>query len=543
MDTFMSLENDQYNCSVCLDLMTDPVTIPCGHSYCMACIQDYWNKSNQKTNYCPQCRQTFPTRPTLNKNTMLAEILETFRNAALQPSVPAGSLAEPGSIECSFCTGIKVAAVKSCLDCRASYCKTHLHPHYTVHALKTHKLVNPTNMPTCEKHNKLLEVFCRTDQKFVCVLCITDDHKSHDIVSSETEREEKQVKLEANTRKFEEKRKAKQKEIQELETAIASRKHSAKKAVEDTQLTFTSLISFLKDRCSEVIKNIRDQEKTDLDRATDLKKQLELKLAALMEQEDTMGKLLKTEDNIYFVQNFKSMPTPSEAEELQTLKSVGSSENVRESILEFKGKLEHLCQQRVNMILQQALKTDIRIGDRVRVKPSVGTPKHKWGKVTRQSVGVVKTLNGEEINVDFPEQSGWHGFVSEMEFVSEQELLGSLTANGSFHIGDEVRVKASVVTPKHDWGGVTHKSVGRVKAIKGDVMTVDFPEFSGWKGFLSEMELIRSKASVQPSSPFKIGDSVRVKTTVTSPKYNWGAVSHKSVGVVTALSEDITKFS
>lgn len=193
MDSSLYFDNDQYNCSICLDLMTDPVTIPCGHSYCMSCIHDYWTKSNQKANHCPQCRQTFTTRPALKKNTMLAEILEKFNNAVSLSSVPVGSLAEPGTIECNFCTGRKYAAVKSCLDCRASYCETHLQPHHSVQALETHKLVNPTNMPTCEKHNKLLEVFCRTDQKFVCVLCVTDDHKSHDMVSSEKEREEKQV--------------------------------------------------------------------------------------------------------------------------------------------------------------------------------------------------------------------------------------------------------------------------------------------------------------------------------------------------------------
>lgn len=72
--------------------------------------------------------------------------------------------------------------------------------------------------------------------------------------------------------------------------------------MEDAELAFTSLISVLELRCSEVKKNIKDQEQKDLDRAADHKKKLELKLAELMEKEDTIDKLLKTEDNIYFVQ-------------------------------------------------------------------------------------------------------------------------------------------------------------------------------------------------------------------------------------------------
>uniref|UniRef100_A0A3Q0SJU0 RING-type domain-containing protein n=1 Tax=Amphilophus citrinellus TaxID=61819 RepID=A0A3Q0SJU0_AMPCI len=47
---------EQFNCPVCLDLPNDPVTIPCGHSYCMACIKDYWSKDDPKGIYsCPQC--------------------------------------------------------------------------------------------------------------------------------------------------------------------------------------------------------------------------------------------------------------------------------------------------------------------------------------------------------------------------------------------------------------------------------------------------------------------------------------------------------
>ncbi|XP_012867362.1 PREDICTED: E3 ubiquitin-protein ligase HERC2 [Dipodomys ordii] len=61
----------------------------------------------------------------------------------------------------------------------------------------------------------------------------------------------------------------------------------------------------------------------------------------------------------------------------------------------------------------------IKIGDKVRVKASVTTPKYKWGSVTHQSVGIVKAFsaNGKDIIVDFPQQSHWTGLLSEMELV------------------------------------------------------------------------------------------------------------------------------
>ncbi|XP_049844846.1 E3 ubiquitin-protein ligase HERC2 [Schistocerca gregaria] len=62
----------------------------------------------------------------------------------------------------------------------------------------------------------------------------------------------------------------------------------------------------------------------------------------------------------------------------------------------------------------------VKVGDRVKVKQSVRTPKYKWGSVTHGSVGIVTSVssNGREISVDFPQQSDWTGVISEMEVVS-----------------------------------------------------------------------------------------------------------------------------
>ncbi|XP_058601962.1 tripartite motif-containing protein 16-like isoform X2 [Onychostoma macrolepis] len=268
---------DEFMCPVCLDLLKDPVTIQCGHSYCKSCITDCWDREDQMRVYsCPQCRQTFSPRPALARNTMLAEVVEKLKKRKRPADCDAGA----EDVQCDVCTGRKYKAVKCCLMCLESYCQTHFDRHEEFHSRKPHKVTDATGRlqeMICQKHEKLLEVFCRTDQKCICVLCTTDDHKNHDTVSAAAQRTEKQNQLKETQKTLQQRIQQREKDLQQLREAVESQKsfQSLTAPPETTDINddpFISLFSSddlresvhqltdkLKDFCKEKLKKISDR--------------------------------------------------------------------------------------------------------------------------------------------------------------------------------------------------------------------------------------------------------------------------------------------
>ncbi|XP_063060413.1 E3 ubiquitin/ISG15 ligase TRIM25-like [Engraulis encrasicolus] len=267
----VSVSQDRFSCPICLDLLKNPVALQCGHSFCMDCITSCWDKEHLNGVYsCPQCRHTFPQRPVLFKNTMLADMVEMLKKSGTRRDSPTLAYAKPGDVGCDVCTGRKRKAVKSCLVCLSSYCETHFKAHNDLFPGRKHKVVEADGKLKdliCTQHGKLLEVFCRTDQRCICMMCVMDEHSGHKTVSVAAERTEKQKEVGLSQRKCQQTIQEKQKHLQELNTAVRVMKLSAQAAVKDTEGIFAEMICSIKRRCFEVTELIREQEKANVTQA------------------------------------------------------------------------------------------------------------------------------------------------------------------------------------------------------------------------------------------------------------------------------------
>ncbi|XP_014047739.2 nuclear pore complex protein Nup214 isoform X3 [Salmo salar] len=321
MSASILLEQDLFNCPICLDLLKDPVTMPCGHSHCMGCIQGLWEQEDQMGGQiCPQCKESLTQPwPTLNRNTILAEMVAKLKKTELQ----AAPLTED-VVACDFCTREANQAVKSCLVCLASYCETHLKPHYENPAFGRHTLLDATRRlqeRVCSTHHKLLEVYCRTDKLCVCVSCALYDHKGHVTVPASAERMEKQ--------------------------------RSAREAILDSTRTLSELKVYLERRGNEVKELIRAQEKVEVNRAEAQLQRLEQEIIALKKRDSELKKLTLTQDDAYFLQHYQDPSSSPVSEDLPSVNidPLCDFGTVKRAYTHFKEQLECFCDGGMKRIL------------------------------------------------------------------------------------------------------------------------------------------------------------------------------------------------
>ncbi|XP_028452750.1 tripartite motif-containing protein 16-like [Perca flavescens] len=352
----VQLDRETFSCSICLDLLKDPVAIPCGHSYCMNCIKGFWDERDEKEMYsCPECRQSFTPRPVLLKNTMLAALVEELKKTGLQAAPADHCYAGAEDVACDVCTGRKLKAHKSCLVCLISYCEKHLQPHYDVAKLKKHKLVEPSKKlreNVCSRHDEVMKIFCRTDQRCICYLCLMDKHKGHDTVSAAAERTERQKKLEGSRQTIQQRIQDREKDVKLLQQQVEAIDHAANKAVEDSEKIFTELIRLLEKRSSDVKQQVRSQQKSEVSRVRELQEELEQEITELKREDAELKKLSHTEDLNQFLHNYPSLSPLSQSASSIHIRTLSCFEDVTAAVSEVRDKLQDvLREKRTNVSL------------------------------------------------------------------------------------------------------------------------------------------------------------------------------------------------
>ncbi|KAM4610655.1 E3 ubiquitin/ISG15 ligase TRIM25 [Polymixia lowei] len=196
----------ELSCPICLQLFSDPVVLPCGHNYCLACISqasDTKGGSDETLSRCPECRVEFEDVESLQKNFKLCGIIEGYRAT----SHPPDDQLETGrnlDVLCDHCIDVDTPAVKTCLRCEVSLCNRHLQRHHEKESFRVHSMVEPQNglgLRGCVTHRRPLEYFCSSDMTSLCATCFIEGfHQNHDVLTFDVAEEEMRRALQSRSK-------------------------------------------------------------------------------------------------------------------------------------------------------------------------------------------------------------------------------------------------------------------------------------------------------------------------------------------------------
>ncbi|XP_039664143.1 E3 ubiquitin-protein ligase TRIM39-like [Perca fluviatilis] len=435
---------DQFLCSICLDVFTDPVTTSCGHNFCKNCINEHWNTNDQYL--CPMCKKVFNTKPELLINTLLSEMVVQFRQSAQQKASSSSSeqqVSKPGEVPCDVCTGTKLKALKSCLVCLASYCETPLESHLRALRLKRNNLIDPVENlegKMCTKHNKPLDLFCKTDQTCVCMLCHVSHHKRHDVVPLKEEYEGKKVELGKTGAEIQQMIRKRRLKIQEIKHSVDLSEEDADREIAEGVQVFTSLKESVERGLNELINKIKEKQKTTEKQAEAFIKELEQEISELMKRSTEVEQVLRSEDHLHLLQSVQSLK-PKHTLPTKDWTEVSVNPSYEGTVVKAVAQLEETLSKKMKTLLEAELKRVQQYAVDVTLDPGTAHPK------------IILSDNGKQVNLgdvkknlpDKPER-----------FFDCACVLGKQSfSSGRFYF--EVQVKGKT----HWFLGVARESVNR----------------------------------------------------------------------------------
>ena len=183
---------EQLTCAICLDLYTNPKTLPCLHSFCQQCLENL-PQDTQGDNYfisCPTCcHHTQLPHPTGAADFPVAFQINNLKEVYNLMTKVSGHQ----QVACDNCTTTN--ATGYCRECDKFLCLNCIDAHKKFTAIADHTIRSleieevgtsasqffPTKQEIkCSEHNKPLVIFCETCEELICQHCTVRDHENHD---------------------------------------------------------------------------------------------------------------------------------------------------------------------------------------------------------------------------------------------------------------------------------------------------------------------------------------------------------------------------
>ncbi|XP_047676939.1 finTRIM family, member 86 [Tachysurus fulvidraco] len=332
MATF-SCTSDDFSCPVCLEILCDPATIPCGHTYCLQCIQKHWDKASKGQYSCPQCRQVFNPRPSLGRNNMLMEAMKKLQVGEQDKSLAVCSSLNPCAVV-SVNPPLQPAAERSA-ETTGPDQKT------TVQGGLYPQLPS-TSPKLCPLHKQVLEFYCRDDKEIVCDECSLIEHKGHRVVNPDEEMEQELSKKKAKILGSIQER---ERIIQTLPQIFQAKKTAIQGLQTENLEVFGEVMKNVELMSSQVNELLQGYEASWYHRTENHGYKLREEINQLYKQDVELNRLSKSQDSIQFL---KTLDTTECVDvvgnaQLEIVPPESVESGIRSALGAFRAGLHDLC--------------------------------------------------------------------------------------------------------------------------------------------------------------------------------------------------------
>ncbi|KAM8747385.1 E3 ubiquitin-protein ligase TRIM21-like isoform 1-T1 [Acanthopagrus schlegelii] len=482
------LSEEQFRCCICLDIFNNPVSIPCGHNFCLGCIKRFWD--SRPNSECPLCKESFKKRPELRINVGFRDITENFKKSLKEkpkykPTPKRRSIPRKPSrsddVQCDICQGTKLAAVKSCLVCRKSYCDNHLTPHLSDQELTKHALTDPGTFVTshfCQNHNNLLEKFCKTDKTPVCSKCIEREHKNHEITPLEQESRRIKAERKKSETEFQRMIKARIRKFDEIKASVDSSKMIKEREIQKSVQVFTTVMSALETNQALVIDEIERKHEAAGRKANELLRELGEEISELQRRRSELEHLEHTEDLLYLIRTVPSLSAQPSTRDWTNVRV--DSNHCIGTVRRAFSKVVDVCHELENKLSSEEINTTNQYAADVTLDPATAA-----GWLILSPDGKQVSLGSQQRKLAVPDDP--------RRFDSCVSVLGkqSFTSGRSYwevKVGDKTdwdlgvaresinRKGAITVRPDSGYWAICRRKGGRLHACAGPSITLQLQE-------------------------------------------------------------------
>uniref|UniRef100_A0AAV2KIN0 Uncharacterized protein n=1 Tax=Knipowitschia caucasica TaxID=637954 RepID=A0AAV2KIN0_KNICA len=358
---------EQFRCCICLDVFRDPVCTPCGHNFCLDCIEGFWETKARPE--CPLCKEVFSCRPELRVNHSFADIIQHLLRNLPNPEVQRADSPDPCSPDpcspdpcspdpsprrpledllCDVCS--EAQAVRSCLVCQTSYCQLHVAPHLCDSVLRRHSLTDPASFPSphlCRRHQRPLLLYCQKERTAVCESCGHREHKQHRTIS--VERATRRVKAAVKETKADLQRMIQDRvgKAEQIQQNLDQSKKQTHQEVERSVRRWSLLLCALEQEQRSLVEELQSRQKEVEEEAQQLLSQLQQEVKELQARGADILELESTRHSLHLIQSFpllSKLPQTRDWDELRVCSDRGLGP-VREALSNMRDLCHNLCSE------------------------------------------------------------------------------------------------------------------------------------------------------------------------------------------------------